>query len=154
MQAIDERGTRDTTEFWNVSKDDAIAWPEVVHRSYPSAVQARIASTIRPFVEQSIEVNLRLLEVFNGKLGLPRGTLAQLHKREEKSGCLSRCIRAPPRSGPPEKLFIPAHTDYGSLVLLLTPTKILYVTDNGRTGDTDDPSQPHRRFASPSSGFD
>ncbi|TBU40924.1 Clavaminate synthase-like protein [Dichomitus squalens] len=127
VQAIDERGTRDTAEFWNVSKDDALAWPRVIHRAYPSPVQARMTSTIRPFVEKSLEINVALLDVFTQKLGLPRGALADLHRTEEESGCLARCIRAPPRAGPQEKLFIPAHTDYGSLTILHNRTGGLQV---------------------------
>ncbi len=118
MQAIDEKGTRDTTEFINISKDDALSWPEVVHRTYPATVAARMAPVVRPFVEKSWKIDQLLLEIFDEKLKLPRGTLASLHRADEQSGCLARCIRAPPRALD-EKLFIPAHTDYGSLVSVL-----------------------------------
>ena len=115
VQAIDENGTRDTIEFINVSRDDALAWPQVVHRTYPSAVSAHMEATIRPFVEKAQAVNGTLLGVFNERLGLPRGALAGLHREGDHSSSLARCIRAPPH-GPDEKLFIPAHTDYGTLV--------------------------------------
>ena len=101
-----------------MSKDDALAFPAVVHRTYPSSVVARMCSTIRPFVEKSVEINNTLINVLNAKLGLPEGTLAGLHRPEETSRCVARVIRAPPKQGPidEEKALLSAHTDFGSLV--------------------------------------
>lgn len=103
-----------------MSKDDALAFPEVVHRTYPSSVVARMTSTIRPFVEKSVEVNNTLINVLNAKLGLPEGTLAGLHNSKEKSRCVARVIRAPPRQDPidEKKALLSAHTDFGSLVCI------------------------------------
>ncbi len=115
VQAIDADGTRDKIEFLNVSQDDALAWPEVVHRTYPDIVEDHMESAVRRFIVKSLAVNNTLLEVLNTKLGLPSGTLASFHDPKSPSSSLSRCIRAPP-CVPNEKLFIPAHTDYGSLV--------------------------------------
>ena len=95
--AVDEKGTLDITEFINVSKDDALAFPAVVHRTYPSSVVARMDSTIRPFVEKSVEINNTLMAVFNARLGLPAGTLAAFHTDAEPSGSEARCIKNPPR---------------------------------------------------------
>ena len=115
--AVDETGALDTVEFINVSKDDALAYPRPVHRTYPSTVNARMESTIKPFIEKSVEVNMTLMAVFNGKLGLPEGTLAGLHKMYDLSCSESRCIKNPPaRDVSPERMAIGAHTDFGSLV--------------------------------------
>ena len=118
--AVDESGTRDTVEFINVSKDDALAWPDKVHREYPSTVRARMENTIKPFVQKSFDINMTLIGVLNDKLGLPSGTLANLHKANEPSGCQARCIKNPPHSGASaadnSKTAIGAHTDFGSLV--------------------------------------
>lgn len=116
--AVDEKGNLDSTEFINVSKDDALAFPNVVHRAYPSTVVARMNSTIRPFIEKSVEVNNTLINTLNAELGLPEGTLAQLHNPEEQSRCVARVIRAPPKPGPidEQKAMLSAHTDFGSLV--------------------------------------
>ncbi|KAI0751878.1 Clavaminate synthase-like protein [Daedaleopsis nitida] len=115
---MDSQGTRDVTEFVNVSRDDALAWPASVHRTYPSTINVRMESTVRPFVQKAVAINNTLIDVLNDKLGLPKGTLAAFHKVEEHSGCIARVIRAPPVVGVPEKLFLTAHTDYGSLSLL------------------------------------
>ncbi|TFK83383.1 Clavaminate synthase-like protein [Polyporus arcularius HHB13444] len=130
VQAIDADGTRDKIEFLNVSQDDALAWPEVVHRAYPDIVNAHMHSAVRPFMEKSLAVNNTLLEVLNSKLGLPPGTIASFHDPMDPSSSLSRCIRAPP-CVPNEKLFIPAHTDYGSLTFLHNRTGGLQVLPPG-----------------------
>lgn len=118
VNAIDEKGNRDSTEFINVSKDDALAFPTVIHRTYPRLVTARMESSIRPFVDKSLEVNGTLISVLNAKLGLLEGTLAQLHNPAERSGCVARVIRTPPKDGPADedKAMLSAHTDFGSLV--------------------------------------
>ena len=113
---MDERGTRDVTEFLNISKDDALAWPNPVHRTYPATVNARMESVVQPFVRKALTINHFLIDVLNDKLGLPKGTLAAFHQVQKHSGCIARVIRAPPYVGVDEKLFLTAHTDYGSLV--------------------------------------
>ena len=72
--ATDEYGNLDTVEFINVSKDDALAYPEVVHRTYPSTVNERMESTITPFVRKSLEVNNTILAILetNLEIHLPR----------------------------------------------------------------------------------
>ena len=116
MQFMDERGTPDVTEFINVAKDDALAWPEPVHRTYPSTVNARMEAVIKPFVQKSLAINNFLIDILNDQLGLPKGTLTDLHKVYEQSGCTARVIRSPPHEGLQTKLFLTAHTDFGSLV--------------------------------------
>ena len=116
MQFMDAHGTRDVTEFLNVSKDDALAWPAVAHRTYPATVNAHMADTVIPFVEKSLTITHSIIDLFNDRLGLPEGTLAALHRPEEHSGCTARVIRAPPQVGREDKTFLTAHTDFGSLV--------------------------------------
>ncbi|KAI0090369.1 hypothetical protein BDY19DRAFT_939884 [Irpex rosettiformis] len=117
--AVDETGALDTVEFINVSRNDALAWPNKVHRDYPPTVNARMESTVKPFIKKSMEINMTLMDVFNSRLGLPNGTLAARHSVDEPSGCESRVIKNPPRNGASEaKQAIGAHTDFGSLSFL------------------------------------
>ncbi|KAI0696905.1 hypothetical protein BC835DRAFT_1271188 [Cytidiella melzeri] len=118
--AVDETGTLDTVEFINVSKNDALAWPGKVHRDYPSTVNARMDSTIRPFIQKSLGINMTLLKVFNERLGLPEGALASKHTIDAPSGCESRVIKNPPRhdATAEAKQAIGAHCDFGSLSFL------------------------------------
>lgn len=116
--ATDESGALDTAEFINVAKDDALAWPGHVYRTYPSTVNARMESTIIPFVRKSLEVNRTLIDVLSDKLGLPRGAFLKRHSIDEHSGSEARCIRSPPMppGSPENKAVIGGHTDFGSLV--------------------------------------
>jgi hypothetical protein len=93
---VDASGTKDITQFINIATDDALAWPAQARRSYPSTVNARMVSTIVPFVEKSLAVNNTLIDAFDAKLGLPNGTLSKLHPRREFSGSTTRCIYSPP----------------------------------------------------------
>lgn len=115
--AVNASGEPDTTDFLNVAKDDALAWPKIARRSYPSTANARMESTIRPFVRKSLEINDLFLAIFNDKLGLPTGTLLEKHKTEEFSGSEARIIRNKPTSST-TKQAIGSHTDFGSLVSL------------------------------------
>lgn len=113
--AVNAAGELDTADFLNVAKDDVLAWPKVARRSYPSTANARMESTLGPFVRKSLEINNRILEVFNDKLGLPVGALLELHKMEEFSGSEARIIRVKPTPST-TKQALGSHTDFGSLV--------------------------------------
>lgn len=119
-------------EFINASKDDALAWPNRIHREYPSTVNARMENTIRPFVQKSVDINTTFIDIFNNKLGLPKGTLASRHTLYDPSGSEARCIKSPPRPGGVDdaKTALGAHTDFGSLVsdLAFLHTVSVYLT--------------------------
>ena len=118
---MDETGLKDTVEFINVSKDDALSFPVPTHRSYPRTVVAQMTFTVRPFVEKSLEVNNTILEVFNEKLGLPAGELLQRHSRNDWSASEARVIKNPPAPKmSSERQALGAHTDFGSLVRTLS----------------------------------
>jgi hypothetical protein len=108
----------DQVEFINVAKNDALAWPGKVHRDYPSTVNARMESTIIPFVKKSAAINMTILDIFNERLGLPKGTLEDKHAMEAPCGSEARVIKSPPRKDPVSlaKLALGAHCDFGSLV--------------------------------------
>ena len=115
--AVDESGNPDTVEFINVSQDDALAWPGIVHRTYPRTVNVRMENTIVPFVKKSRAINVVLLGVLERKLGLPEGELLRKHSDSEPSGSETRCIKSSPRApGEKQTTAIGAHTDFGSLV--------------------------------------
>ncbi|KAK7051465.1 hypothetical protein VNI00_004439 [Paramarasmius palmivorus] len=115
--AVDAYGVLDTVEFINIAKDDAFAWPNVARRTYPSTVNARMDTTIVPFVKKSNEINTTVINIFNDKLGLPPGELATRHKIEDYSGSEARTIKNP-AGLPADRMAIGAHTDFGSLSFL------------------------------------
>lgn len=92
-----------------------MAYPRIVHVAYPSAVNERMASTVRPFVEACTAANDFMMEIFNKRLGLPDGTLAACHLRDETSVSEARVIRVPP-SPNSTKIAVGAHTDFGRFV--------------------------------------
>lgn len=141
LNVVDETGRPDTIEFLNISQDDALAWPSQVHRAYPSTVTAAMSSTVVPFVRKSVEVNLTMLDVFNDRLGLPKGSMRTKHAPGEWSGSQARCTKSPPQVTVEEK-GIGAHTDFGSLVRLIwmpavycandssVPVSLSFITDS------------------------
>ncbi|KAL5536855.1 hypothetical protein ACEPAF_678 [Sanghuangporus sanghuang] len=137
--AIDEKGNLDTAESINISKDDALAYPKVVHRTYPSTVNNRMDSTLKPFVHKSVEVNNTILSIFEEKLRLPAGTLLTLHSLDKPSSSEARCIKSPPRRVHPAaseekiKVSLRAHTDFGSLTFLHIRLGGLQVLPPGNT---------------------
>ncbi|RDB23591.1 Oxidoreductase vrtI [Hypsizygus marmoreus] len=114
---VDLNGSKDNAEMINVSKDDALAYPQVVHVAYPEPVNKRMEITVKPFVEACMEVNNTILEIFNRRLGLPEGALASRHLRDQPSVSEARCIKVPP-SPNSTKIAVGAHTDFGSLSFL------------------------------------
>lgn len=117
--ATDEHGSPDTVEFINISRDDALAFPDVVHRTYPSTVKAYMSSTITPFVKASMEITRLLIDCLGRQMGLPKGALDDIHSQNEYSGCQTRITRNPPvgeRGVTKDKVGLGAHTDFGSLV--------------------------------------
>ena len=118
---VDEAGTKDTTEFLNIAKDDVLAFPQKIRRDYPEPVNTHMLSVVKPFVLKSIDICATVLSILNDRLGLTEDKLASLHRFEKPSGCQSRCIRCPPGGGGvgvpvDSKLALSAHTDFGSLV--------------------------------------
>jgi len=119
LSVVDATGEKGTMELINISKNDALAWPERVHCSaYPEPVERAILTVVRPFVKKSLEVNETILDIFNDRLGLPEGYMSQLHPPDEQSGCEARLLRNPPMPHNVQKRALGAHTDFGSLSFL------------------------------------
>ncbi|KAL5485845.1 hypothetical protein ACEPAI_6887 [Sanghuangporus weigelae] len=122
--ATNEYGNPDNVEFINISKEDALAYPRVVQRTYPSTVTAYMEKTITPFARKSLAVIDTILSVFEKKLELPPGTLLELHSHTGFSGSEARCIKSPPKytnnggTVDKEKVSLGAHTDFGSISFL------------------------------------
>ncbi|KAF8526839.1 Clavaminate synthase-like protein [Hysterangium stoloniferum] len=113
----DEYGSLDTVEFMNVSKDDALGRPEIIHRVYPPCIESSM-STIKEFITTSDDINRTLMDIMSDRLGLPREILRQKHDSNEHSGSESRIIRNPPKAITKDHVGIGAHTDFGSLSIL------------------------------------
>ncbi|KAL1712462.1 hypothetical protein EV715DRAFT_259493 [Schizophyllum commune] len=118
--ATDAAGTRDTVEFINIAKDDALAYPVVARRTYPRPVVKAMPTVVQPFVRKSVDVNSTLLATLGERLGLPKDSLQRRHSETEHSGSEARVIHSLPLT-PEERearKAIGAHTDFGSLSFL------------------------------------
>ncbi|KAM0747741.1 Clavaminate synthase-like protein [Meredithblackwellia eburnea MCA 4105] len=125
---VDKLGNVDTVQFINVAKDDAVHYPTVRQRTYPSSCNKRMP-TIQGFINTSDEILLDLMGALEPLLDIPSGTLAKLHTKTDLSGSESRVITKP---APGERAFlaegkdeggnpaaaIGAHTDFGSFSML------------------------------------
>ncbi|KAL5526716.1 hypothetical protein ACEPAF_8441 [Sanghuangporus sanghuang] len=108
VYATNEYGDPDNVEFINISREDALAYPEIIHRTYPSTVNSRMGPTITPFVRKSLAIIDTVFSVTEERLDLP----------------MACCIKSPPihvnRDSAIEKdmVALGAHTDFGSLSFL------------------------------------
>ncbi|KAF8154117.1 hypothetical protein B0H34DRAFT_784130 [Crassisporium funariophilum] len=131
----DVDGSTDVAEFINVSKDDAMVYPRVVNKAYPTTVNACMESAVRPFIQACVDVSRVMLEIFNNKLELPDGALAERHRTETECISESRCIRVPPTSQD-VKIALGPHTDFGSISFLVNRLGGLQVlVPNGGDGE-------------------
>jgi len=101
-------------EFITIAKDDALAWPEVLRRTYPSTVNARMEGTVKPFVRESLEVAYTLLGAFNDRLGLPEGAIRRRHEEKDLSESTARVIRFSAELHYKGQL-MRNHTDFGTI---------------------------------------
>ncbi|KZT28362.1 Clavaminate synthase-like protein [Neolentinus lepideus HHB14362 ss-1] len=115
--AVDQKGTTDITEFMNISQDDVLAYPDVMHRSYPPLISNAMVHIIRPFVERCVSINKVLLNRLSDRLCLPEGTLCGKHSSGNRSCSELRFLRTKPCSDG-SQIALGAHTDFGSLSLL------------------------------------
>ena len=111
--ATDKFGSQDNVEFLNIAQDDALSWPRITHRTYPSIVNIHMEDTYIPFVRKSMAINLTFLDFFEKRLQLPPGELANRHDADHINGGEAWCIKTPPRQ---LTVALGAHTDFGSLV--------------------------------------
>lgn len=144
MIVTDLNGTRDTVEFLNIAQDDVMSWPQPTHCTYPATVNARMNDAVIPFIRKSMAVNNTVLDIFERLLGLPRGSLAQLHAMDEACGSEARIVKTPPNQN---SAGIGAHTDFGTLVR--SSIRQLYCEGTCDLRDMSDiPAQPPRRAPS------
>ncbi|KAH6910991.1 hypothetical protein BKA70DRAFT_1370797 [Coprinopsis sp. MPI-PUGE-AT-0042] len=116
--AVNAAGQPDIAEFFNLSKDDVLNYPNSPSgRRYPQPIEDAMGTVVQPFVQGCVDIHNTLFEVFNDRLGLPPGTLASMHTLDNLSGSETRITRTPP-TGDVNRVAIGGHTDFGSLTIL------------------------------------
>lgn len=117
---VDQNKTPDTSEYWNIGKDDMATteigkmrckWPDVILQS--QAELQRYQSTAH-------SICLQILTILAEKLDIDPDEIHRRHRFEHRSGDHIRLTRGPPRktSALPE-IQTPSHTDFGSITLLM-----------------------------------
>lgn len=66
----------------------------------------------------SHSIVILLLNILNDKLGLPQGSLANLHRQQAASGDQVRWVKAPPQPADDRRTALGQHTDFGSVTVL------------------------------------
>ncbi|KAF8589991.1 Clavaminate synthase-like protein [Ramaria rubella] len=110
-------GANAADEMAIVSKDDALARPNIAHRVYPPSVE-KYMPAIRTYVEASETIHRTLLDFMSDRLGLPREVLREKHDSNAYSGCDARITLSPPMTMSKEQIALGDHTDIGSLSIL------------------------------------
>ncbi|KAK6218006.1 hypothetical protein LQW54_003064 [Pestalotiopsis sp. IQ-011] len=115
----DKAGTKDTAEFFNVSKNDMIVadedmryeWPRPVHEAKP---------LFRRYMQTAHAVGMAILGTLAEKLGVEAAAITGQHRIEEPAGDHVRITRGPPRKTEdmPE-IQTPSHTDFGTITILM-----------------------------------
>ena len=113
----DRKGTPDTIEFWNISKDeilvqDGTKFPRVI-------LDAK--NTVKEYMMKSHEIVLVILQILSVNLGLDSQALPNLHRLMQSSGDQLRLTKS--TMYPIQKQDLPnvalgAHTDFGSVTIL------------------------------------
>jgi isopenicillin N synthase-like dioxygenase len=117
---VDEAGTVDTNEQFNIGADDILAGLSEeagLHgHGYPRPI-VDAADALGRFTRHATAVCFTLLARFERALGLPDGTLKRLHEQggANRSPTKARVIRNPPQDDG-ARLALGSHTDFGSIV--------------------------------------
>ncbi|CED84981.1 Iron/ascorbate family oxidoreductases [Phaffia rhodozyma] len=114
---VDENGSVDTNEQFNISRDDMLSFPDHPSICYPKPVTDNI-DVCREFTTSARNVALSILSKLEIHLQLPPGTLEAFHKEGEgySSPTKARVIRNPPQEV--DRLALGSHTDFGTITLL------------------------------------
>lgn len=106
---VDDKGTPDKSEFYNVSKDDVLRNGEYKDKplEHPETINRRRAE-LEEFMSQSHLVVLAILKALGEQLGLESDVLPDLHKLQSVGGDQARVTHAPPVS--PDVITLGEHT--------------------------------------------
>ncbi|KAF2716678.1 Clavaminate synthase-like protein [Polychaeton citri CBS 116435] len=138
----DKAGTKDTAEFFNVSKNDMILPESEMKTAWPSTIlQER--SVFTDYIRCAHETGMLILRVIAQGLGVDPEELMKRHRINELAGDHVRITRGPPREKEemPE-IQTPSHTDFGTITLLMNWLGGLQVWSNSSRSATLNDGQP------------
>ena len=113
---VDDKGTPDQSEFYNISKDEVLGIGKLGANPspHPDVVMAR-KEELERFMRRCHEVVTVLVRALGTELGMDPELLPSLHKVDRPSVCQARVTHAPPVSQ--ETICLGEHTDFGSVTV-------------------------------------
>lgn len=114
-QYVDDKGTADQSEFYNISKDDILRVGNKAPLQHPAPVNKR-REELEQFMRSSHNVVTVIARVLSEQLGLGPDTLPNLHRIDRTGGDQARVTHAPPVGS--EVVTLGDHTDFGSITVL------------------------------------
>ena len=111
---VDAAGTRDSAEFFNVSKNDMLVPDSEMQRTWPKEILDN-KSLFADYSRSAHGIGMLVMDVLARKLGIEPEEIKSRHKIEERAGDHVRLTRGPPRKTVemPE-IQTPSHTDFGT----------------------------------------
>ena len=94
-QYIDEKGTKDQSEFYNVSKDDILRVGDNPPLQHPQPVNDK-RKDLEEFMRSSHAVVSTVARALSEQLGLRPNALPELHRLDRTGGDQARVTHAPP----------------------------------------------------------
>ncbi|KIW17007.1 hypothetical protein PV08_04198 [Exophiala spinifera] len=123
---VDDKGTKDHSEFYNISKDEVLGIQQsastgtssstTANHQHPQVVLNRFRE-LTTFMRSCHSVTSAITASLGKSLGLPEGLLESLHKLERPSVDQARITCAPPIK-PSGTITLGEHTDFGSVTVL------------------------------------
>lgn len=118
---VDDKGTRDHSEFYNVSKDEVLGIQQPGRKPpqptpHPEVVKERF-DQLQVFMKSCHQVVQVIAESLGRSLGLPEGLIESMHRIDQPSCCQARVTHAPPVR-PASTITLGEHTDFGSVTVL------------------------------------
>ena len=115
---VDEKGTPDANEFYNISKDDVLHVDDGKHISdHPKPIKDAHAE-LETFTRACHGIATTILRSLGSSLGLERDILPALHNIDRPGGSQTRITYAPACDGDGRVITQGEHTDYGSVTVL------------------------------------
>lgn len=117
---VDDKGTPDQSEFYNISKDEVLGIGKLGANPspHPEVVLQRKAQ-LAVFMRRCHEVVTVLVRALGTELGLDPELLPSLHQVDRPSVCQARVTHAPPVGE--DTICLGEHTDFGSVTVCTQP---------------------------------
>ena len=128
---VDEKGTPDANEFYNVAKDDVLRVDDGKHvAGHPKPIEDA-HSELETFTRACHGIATTILRSLGTSLGLRPDLLPSLHKLHRPGGSQTRITYAPGCDGEGRVITQGEHTDYGSVTVLFNQLGGLQVLTPG-----------------------